>query len=166
MAHFAKIGINSKVIGVHAVDDKDLLNADGVEDESVGKQFLERIHGWPLWVQTSYNTRGGKHYKEDNTESDDQSKALRKNYAGIGWTWDEDRNAFYAPKPFASWVLNETSCIWEAPVTPPTINEYGDPAKPYTITWDETNTRWVATDVEDPVGNFRWDASAKAWVAL
>ena len=56
MAHFAKIGINSKVIGVHAVDNKDLLNADGVEDESVGKQFLERIHGWPLWVQTSYNT--------------------------------------------------------------------------------------------------------------
>ena len=55
MAHFAKIGINSKVIGVHAVDNKDLLNADGVEDESVGKQFLERIHGWPLWVQTSYN---------------------------------------------------------------------------------------------------------------
>ena len=88
MAHFAKIGINSKVIGVHAVDNKDLLNADGVEDESVGKQFLERIHGWPLWAQTSYNTRGGKHYKEDNTESDDQSKAFRKNYAGIGWTWD------------------------------------------------------------------------------
>ena len=64
MAHFAKIGINSKVIGVHAVNNDDMKNADGVEDESVGIQFLERIHGWPLWVQTSYNTRGGKHYKE------------------------------------------------------------------------------------------------------
>ena len=166
MAHFAKIGINSKVIGVHAVDDKDLLNADGVEDESVGKQFLEAIHGWPLWVQTSYNTRGGKHYKEDGTESDDQSKAFRKNYAGIGYTWDEDRNAFYSPKPYASWVLNETTCLWNAPVTYPSVETYGDPAKSYTITWDETNTRWVATDEENPVGNFRWDASASAWVAL
>ena len=166
MAHFAKIGINSKVIGVHAVDDKDLLNADGVEDESVGKQFLERIHGWPLWVQTSYNTRGGKHYKDDNTESDDQSKAFRKNYAGIGYTWDEDRNAFYPPKPYASWVLNETTCLWGAPVTYPTVTEYGDPAKIYEISWDETNTRWIATDQETPTGNFRWDASASAWVAL
>ena len=166
MAHFAKIGINSKVIGVHAVDNKDLLNADGVEDESVGIQFLERIHGWPLWVQTSYNTRGGKHYKEDNTESDDQSKALRKNYAGIGYTWDEDRDAFYSPKPYASWVLNETTCLWDAPVARPSINTYGDPAKAYDITWDETNTRWVATDQENPVGNFKWDVSASAWVAL
>ena len=168
MAHFAKIGINSKVIGVHAVDNKDLLNADGVEDESVGKQYLERIHGWPLWVQTSYNTRGGKHYKEDNTESDDQSKAVRKNYAGIGWTWDEDRNAFYPPKPYASWVLNETTCLWDAPVARPSVETYGsgENTKNYDIAWDETNTRWVATDQEDPVGNFRWDASASTWVAL
>ena len=81
MAHFAKIGINSKVIGVHAVDNKDLLNADNVEDESVGKQFLENIHGWPLWVQTSYNTSGGKHYTLDSdgkrVESSDQSKVSR-----------------------------------------------------------------------------------------
>ena len=166
MAHFAKIGINSKVIGVHAVDNKDLLNADNVEDESVGKQFLENIHGWPLWVQTSYNTRGGKHYKEDGTESDDQSKALRKNYAGIGFTWDEDRDAFYPPKPYASWVLNETTCQWDAPVAYPSVTTYGDPAKPYDIIWDETNTRWTATDDETPTGNFRWDASASAWVAL
>ena len=166
MAHFAKLGINSKVIGVEVVADDDMKNADGVEDEAVGIQFLEHIHGWPLWKQTSYNTRAGKHYKEDGTESDDQSKALRKNYAGIGFTYDEDRDAFYTKKPYSSWALNETTCIWEAPVAFPTINEYGDPAKPYTISWDETNTRWIATDAEDPVGNFRWDASAKAWVAL
>jgi hypothetical protein len=172
MAHFAKIGINSKVIAVHAVDNKDLLNADNVEDESVGKQFLENIHGWPLWVQTSYNTSGGKHYTLDSdgkrVESSDQSKALRKNYAGVGYTWDEDRNAFYSPKPYASWLLNETTCIWESPVTYPSIDGYGsgENAKAYNISWDETNTRWVATDQEDPVGNFRWDASASAWVAL
>ena len=166
MAHFAKLGINSKVIGVEVVADDDCKNADGVEDETVGIQFLENIHGWPLWKKTSYNTRGGKHYKEDNTESDDQSKALRKNFAGVGYIYDEDRDAFYTPKPFASWILNETTCLWAAPVDYPTVQEYGDPAKRYTISWDEANTRWIATDQETPTGNFRWDASAKAWVAL
>ena len=166
MAHFAKLGINSKVIGVEVVADDDMKNADGVEDEAVGIQFLERIHGWPLWKQTSYNTRGGKNYKEDGTESDDQSKALRKNYAGLGYTYDEDRDAFYAPKPYASWVLDETTCYWKAPVTYPSVTTYGDPAKDYEILWDETNTRWTATDQETPTGNFRWDASASAWVAL
>ena len=166
MAHFAKLGINSKVIGVEVVADDDCKNADGVEDETVGTQFLEHIHGWPLWKKTSYNTRGGKHYKEDNTESDDQSKALRKNFAGVGYIYDEDRDAFYTPKPFASWILNETTCLWAAPVDYPTVQEYGDPAKRYTISWDEANTRWIATDQETPTGNFRWAARAKAWGAL
>lgn len=187
MAHFAKLGINSKVIGVEVVGDDDMKNADGIEDEAVGIQFLERIHGWPLWKQTSYNTRGGKHYKEDGTESDDQSKALRKNYAGIGHTYDEDRDAFYSAKPFASWTLNETTCNWECPVASPTVTTYnttwtqaqidagsapdgtnaGDArVAPYTTSWEETNSRWVATDVEDPVGNFRWDVSSSTWVAL
>ena len=166
MAHFAKLGINSKVIGVEVVGDDDMKNADGVEDEAVGIQFLERIHGWPLWKQTSYNTRGGKHYKENGTESDDQSKALRKNYAGLGYTYDEDRDAFYSPKPYVSWTLDETTCYWKAPVTYPSVTTYGDPAKDYDILWDETNTRWTATDQETPTGNFRWDASASAWVAL
>ena len=166
MAHFAKLGINSKVIGVEVVADEDCKNASNVEDEQVGVQFLERVHGWPLWKQTSYNTRGGKHYKADNTESDDQSKAFRKNYAGIGYTYDEDRDAFIAPIPFASWVVNETTCEWQAPVTYPSVTTYGDPAKYYSILWDESNTRWIANDVENPQGNFRWDASASAWVSI
>ena len=83
-----------------------------------------------------------------------------------GYIYDEDRDAFYTPKPFASWILNETTCLWAAPVDYPTVQEYGDPAKRYTISWDEANTRWIATDQETPTGNFRWDASAKAWVAL
>ena len=166
MAHFAKLGINSKVIGVEVVADTDCHNADGVEDETVGVQFLENIHGWPLWKKTSYNTRGGKHYQQDGTESADQSKALRKNYAGIGYTYDEDRDAFIPPKPFASWVVNETTCVWEAPVAYPSVTTYGDPAKPYVISWDETNTRWICTDSEETPNNFRWDASASAWVAL
>ena len=60
MAHYAKLGINSKVIAVHVVADKDCQNADGIEDEEVGRQFLERIHNYPLWVKTSYNTQGGQ----------------------------------------------------------------------------------------------------------
>ena len=158
MAHFAKLGINSKVIGVEVVADADCQNADGVEDETVGIQFLENIHGWPLWKRTSYNTTANTH-KLGGTP-------FRKNYAGIGHTYDEDRDAFIPPKPYASWVLNETTCIWGAPVTYPTVQEYGDPVKNYDISWDEANTRWIATDQETPTGNFRWDASAKAWVAL
>ena len=78
MAHFAKLGANNKVIAVHVVNDSDCLNANGVEDEEVGRQFLERIHHWPLWKKTSYNTHHNTHSSGDN------SKALRGNYAGIG----------------------------------------------------------------------------------
>jgi len=158
MAHFAKLGINSKVIGVEVVADTDCHNADGVEDETVGVQFLENIHGWPLWKKTSYNTQANVHALGGTP--------FRKNYAGIGYTYDEDRDAFIPPKPFASWVVNETTCVWEAPIAYPSVTTYGDPAKPYEISWDETNGRWICKDSEDPVNNFRWDASASAWVAL
>ena len=158
MAHFAKLGINSKVIGVEVVADADCKNADNNEDEIVGIQFLENIHGWPLWKQTSYNTAANVHALGGTP--------FRKNYAGIGYTYDEDRDAFIPPKPYASWVVNETTCVYEAPVAYPSVTTYGDPAKPYEISWDETNTRWICKDSEDPINNFRWDASASAWVAL
>ena len=158
MAHFAKLGINSKVIGVEVVADADCKNADNNEDETVGIQFLENIHGWPLWKKTSYNTQANVHSLGGTP--------FRKNYAGIGYTYDEDRDAFIPPKPYASWVVNETTCVWEAPVTYPSVTTYGDPVKPYEISWDETNTRWICKDSEDPVNNFRWDVSSSAWVAL
>lgn len=101
MAHFAKIedGIVTQV----NVIDKDYFNANR-ETRYTGQ-----------WVQTSYNTRGGVHYEPDsNKPSKDQSKALRKNYSGIGYTYDEDRDAFIPPKPTdGEWVLNEESCLWE-----------------------------------------------------
>jgi len=88
------------------------------------------------WIQTSYNTRGGIHYQPNsNTPSDDQTKALRKNYAGIGYAYDAARDAFIPPQPFTSWTLNETSCLWEAPIA------YPDDGNMYT--WDETTTSWV-----------------------
>jgi hypothetical protein len=113
MAHFAKIEAEgNKVLTVLAVDNKDLLNADGVEDETVGQQYLEQHNNWPahLWIQTSYSTTGGKH------NSGDDSKAFRGNYAGIGYTWDEDNNIFYPQKPFASWILNTTTATWHSPI--------------------------------------------------
>ena len=122
MAHFAKLGVNGKVIAVNALDNSKLLNADDVEDESVGQQELERIHGWPaaMWIKTSYNTRGGKYYNADGTEGD-SSNALRGNYAGIGFIWDEDNNIFWPKKPHASWVKNTTTAAWDAPIAKPAL---------------------------------------------
>ena len=136
MAHFAKLGINSKVISVEVVADDDMKNADGVEDESVGIQFLEHIHGWPLWKQTSYNTRGGKHYDQENNEDD--GTPLRKNYAGVGFTYDSSRDAFIPPQTHTRWTLNESTCMWEAPVA------YPDDGKDYI--WNEVITNW--TEIE------------------
>jgi hypothetical protein len=88
-----------------------------------------------LCKRTSYNTRGGVHYDpETNEPSADQSKAFRKNYAGIGYTYDETRNAFIPPKPFDSWVLDEQSCLWEAPVAMPDDDQM--------YTWNEETTSW------------------------
>lgn len=86
------------------------------------------------WIQTSYNTKGGVHYAP-NSDTPDDGVALRKNYAGIGDTYDSVRDAFYGPKPYSSWILNETSCIWEAPVAYPNNGKLYD--------WDEVNTEWV-----------------------
>ena len=108
MAHYAKLGANNKVIGVEVVADKDCQNADGIEDEEVGRQFLERIHSWPLWKKTSYNTSNNQH-KTGGTP-------LRGNYAGIGYEWDEDNQIFWPKKPYASWVKHNESASWKSPI--------------------------------------------------
>jgi len=149
MAHFAKLGLNSKVITVLTLNNKDMLNADGVEDESVGQQYLQRHNNWPaqMWIQTSYNTRGGKHYDNKTGElSTDQSKALRGNYAGIGYIWDEDNNLFYGKKPYASWVLNTTTATWHSPIgdAPELTEEHKTPgSNPHTFyVWNEAGQSW------------------------
>ena len=133
MAHFAKLGINGKVIGVHAVDNSDILNGSNVEDETVGQQFLERIHGWPasMWIQTSYNTSAGAH-KLGGTP-------LRGNYAGIGQVYDEDNNIFYGKKPYASWTLNMTTAQWDPPTPMPSTTTDGYPDD---YTWNESTNAW------------------------
>ena len=110
MAHFAKLGANGKVIQVLTLNNSDMLNADGVEDESVGQQYLQLHNNWPaeMWIQTSYNTAGGQH-KLGGTP-------FRGNYAGIGYIWDEDNNIFWPKKPFASWVKNISEARWQSPI--------------------------------------------------
>ena len=130
MASFAKIGLNGKVIEVQSVVNKVLHDSNGVEQEVNGIDFLTKLTGYPIWKQSSYNTRRGIHRLG--------GIPLRKNYAGIGYTYDEDRNAFIAPKPYASWILNEDTCNWEAPVAMPTTeledNQY--------YSWNEQTLSW------------------------
>ena len=136
MAHFAKVSLNSKVISVLTLNNADMLNADGVEDESVGQQYLERHNNWPapMWIQTSYNTLAGKH------SSGDDSKALRGNYARIGHIWDEDNNIFYVKKPYASWVLNTTDAQWHSPIGDPP--DLGAEATTHHYEWNESDKSW------------------------
>ena len=144
MAHFAKLGSNSKIISVLTLDNKDMLNADGVEDESVGQQYLERHNNWPaqMWIQTSYNTSQGTHNSGDN------SKAFRGNYAGIGHLWDEDNNIFYPKKPYASWVLNTTTASWHSPIgdAPDDLTDEEKAANTHYV-WNEEGKSW---DKETP----------------
>ena len=179
MAHFAKLGANGKVIQVLTLNNSDMQNADSVEDESVGQQYLETHNNWPaqMWIQTSYNTRGGKYYNADGTEHSDQSKAFRGNYAGIGYTWDEDNEIFWPKKPHASWTKNTSTASWQAPITYPSVTDDGaDPVVwQWNITWDEAayqadNTKgWEGTkrnvDGTDHSDTATYDWNGTAWVA-
>jgi len=98
--------------------------------------FIATLEDANSWIQTSYNTRGGIHYMPNSiTPSDDQSKALRKNYAGIGYTYDSERDAFIPPKPYPSWLLDETTCLWIAPKVKPSNNKM--------YKWNEELLDWV-----------------------
>jgi len=116
MAHFARLDENNTVIHVSVVDNENLLK-DGVEDEQTGIDYLIGVHGGGTWKQTSYNNN------------------IRKNYAGVGYTYDSTRDAFIPPQLYNSWTLNEDTCLWEAPVA------YPDDDKMYA--WDEETTSWV-----------------------
>ena len=114
MANFAKISEENEVLNVVTLDNKDMLNAEGVEDESVGQAYLQQHNNWPshLWIQTSYNTVKNTH-KLGGTP-------FRGNYAGIGHTWDSENQIFWRPQPFPSWTKNLTTADWIAPIGEPT----------------------------------------------
>ena len=129
MAHFAELDEANTVIRVIVVGNANTMNADGEEDESVGAAYCQQLLGG-IWKRTSYNTRGGEHSRAGHTP-------FRKNYAGKGYTYDEDRDAFIPPNPFSSWLLNEDTCYWEAPVPVPDDITTG---KHYR--WNEDEQQW------------------------
>ena len=121
MGHYAKV-VNGKVINVI------------VASEDFFETFIDSSPG--EWIKTSYNTRGGLHYDPNTNEvSKDQSKSLRKNFAGIGYVYDKERDAFMTEQPFPSWTLDEFSCIWQPPIPYPNDgNNYA---------WDEASQSWI-----------------------
>ena len=146
MAHFAKLGANGKVIQVLTMDNDKMLNADGVEDETVGQQWLETHNNWPaqMWIQTSYNTSANQH-RNGGTP-------FRGNYAGIGYIWDEDNNIFWPKKPYASWVKDTTTAQWKSPIgDAPALTaeqESQNTADTHRLgyVWNEANQSWDLTD--------------------
>jgi hypothetical protein len=113
MAHFAKLNEDNIVLAVHVVNNN-IINLEGSESEQAGIDFLSELHGHSNWKQTSYNAR------------------IRKNYAGIGYVYDEQIDAFIPPKPFPSWILDIDKCNWIPPIPRPDGNWY----------WDENDVAW------------------------
>jgi hypothetical protein len=122
MAHYAKVNIQMLVTQVIVAE----------------QDYIDTLPDKDFWIQTSYNTRGGVHYGQDGQPDD--GTPLRKNYAGIGYTYNATKDAFIPPQPFASWTLNDDTCLWEAPVA------YPDDGQRYT--WDESSTSWVLENNE------------------
>ena len=120
MAHFVELDKNNIVIRTIVVHNNELLDKNGSESEQKGIDFCVAHYGG-TWMQTSYNGN------------------IRKNYAGVGYTYDQARDAFIAPKPYASWVLNETTCRYEAPVAKPDDGKY--------YVWNEETTSWVTVEL-------------------
>ena len=116
MAHFAEIGLNNTVLRVIVVSNDECKDQHGAESETIGAKFCHDLLGG-VWLQTSYNGN------------------MRKNYAGIGYTFDEQRNAFIPPKPYPSWTLVESTCQWTAPVAYPTDEKL--------YNWDESTLTWI-----------------------
>ena len=136
MAHFAELDNNNVVLRVVVVGNDCVPSDEHIDGETWCVNFFKT----PNWKQTSYNNN------------------FRKQYCGTGFTYDAAKNKFISPKPHASWALDSND-DWQAPVTYPTDTT------DKSISWDEAGQKWTATDQEDPINNFNWDASALAWVS-
>jgi hypothetical protein len=142
MAHFAKINENKEVLTVLTLDDKDMLNDSGVPNESIGQQYLQTHNNWPahLWIQTSYNTLSNKHLLGGTP--------FRGNYAGIGYTWDEENQIFWSKKMYPSWVKDITTASWKSPIgdapalTQEQIDQNTANTHLWSYNWNETNQSW------------------------
>ena len=126
MATFAKLDSNNIVLEVLSLHNDVLLDGGETEQEIKGTNFLKKLYNWDYWKQTSYNTNGGVHRLGGTP--------FRKNHAGKGYTYDETRDAFIAPQPYASWTLNDDTCLWDPPIP------YPDDDNNYE--WNEETTSW------------------------
>ena len=145
MAHFAEIDSNNIVLRVVVIDNND-VNTNGGDQSATAAKAVEKIvlfSSGVKWIQTSYNNN------------------FRKQYAGIGYSFDSTKNKFIAPQPFASWSL-DASDDWQAPVAYPTVTTYGDNVK-YFISWDEAGQRWIGKD--DQNNSFAWSPETSSWIA-
>jgi hypothetical protein len=148
MAHFAKITEDNKVLQVLTVNNSDILNAEGIENEAVGQQYLEKHNNWPshLWIQTSYNTYENQH-RNGGTP-------FRGNYAGIGMSWDSENQIFWPKKPYASWVKHNDSASWKSPIgdAPELTQEQKDQNTAenhfWYYNWNEDNQSWDLTNLK------------------
>ena len=130
MAYFAKLGTGNIVETIISINNSVITDNNGIEQEQLGVDFINNLYGTnDIWKQTSYNTIGGIN-KLNGTP-------FRKNYAGIGFTYDSQRDAFISPKPFNSWILNETTCLWNAPVAYPVDSNVNNRYK-----WNEEILNW------------------------
>jgi len=146
MAHFAELDSNNKVLRVVVACNQDIANNGGEQSEQAAEHFKTVCpfsENGVKWVQTSYNNN------------------FRRQYAGIGYTFDSVKNKFIAPQPFASWSLDAND-DWKAPVAYPTVTIYGDNVE-YFISWDESNLRWMGKD--DQQNSFAWLPETSSWIA-
>lgn len=145
MAHFAEVNSYGLVLRVVVIDNND-VNANGGDQSAGAEEAVKKIVPFTTgsrWVQTSYNNN------------------FRKQYAGIGYTFDSTKNKFIAPQPFASWSLDSND-DWQAPVAYPTVTTYGDNVR-YMISWDEAGQRWTGKD--DQQNSFAWSPDTSSWIA-
>ena len=155
MAHFAKLDENNIVVHVEAIHNDVITDENGVEQESRGRNFLRKLYNISNaeFKQTSYNTRGGFYYDQDENNvpvlSDDQSKAIRKNFAGVGMHYDEAIDAFIWNKPIStpSYVLNEIGGYWAPPVAYPSVSTIDDIH--VDALWIESSLKWEGIKISD-----------------
>ena len=145
MAHFAKISQENEVLQVLTLDDENMLNAENIETESIGQQYLEQHNNWPanLWIQTSFNTIGNQHILNETP--------FRGNYAATGFIWDETNQMFFSPQPYASWTKNLSTATWEPPIAKPSLtseqqNQNNQKTNKWWYGWNETTQAWELTD--------------------
>ena len=161
MAHFAKLGVNGKVIQIVPFKDSRMLNADNIEDEEVGRQALENETGWPLWKQCSFNTHRGVH---DN--AGDGKTPLRANFPAIGDIWDEDNQIFAIPRDSenGSWTLNTTTGIYEAPTAMPSYADSTYVSESvtykYSMDWNESTKKWEGFNDDRTTKLAIWNGSS------